>query len=146
MRSKQIQVGGQYRWVLVFDTGDEVIAQLEDFAREQALRASHFTAIGAFRRALLGYFDIETKRYLETPVETQVEVLALNGFITESDDGPSVHGHVTLGRADGMALGGHLLEGVVRPTLELVVSEAPHELRRKRDPTTGLPLIDLGSS
>jgi hypothetical protein len=31
----------------------------------------------------------------------------------------------------------------VRPTLELVVTESPAHLHKRKDPTTGLALIDL---
>jgi predicted DNA-binding protein with PD1-like motif len=145
MRAKRLHADGQTTWVLVFDTDDEVIGELQRFAREQGLGGSHFSGIGAFRRALLGYFDWKTKDYRRNPVEEQVEVVALTGFITEGADGPKVHTHVALGRSDGTAYAGHLLEGYVRPTLELEVDESPRHLRRRLDPESGLPLIDPGA-
>jgi predicted DNA-binding protein with PD1-like motif len=48
-----------------------------------------------------------------------------------------------LGKSDGTALGGHLLEARVRPTLELMLVESPTHLQRKHDPETGLALIRL---
>ncbi len=77
------------------------------------------------------------------PVYGYVEVLSLVGDIAVVDGEPEIHAHVVVGLADGAARGGHLLEAHVRPTLEVVVSEAPAYLRRKKDPETGLPLIDL---
>jgi len=56
----------------------------------------------------------------------------------------SRHAHIVVGRADGSARGGHLLEGHVWPTLEVVVEKLPRHLRRRTDPETGLALIDLG--
>ena len=38
---------------------------------------------------------------------------------------PKVHAHVVLGKADGSAHGGHLLEAHVRPTLEVTLIESP---------------------
>jgi uncharacterized protein len=55
-----------------------------------------------------------------------------------------VHAHIVVGRADGSTRGGHLLEGHIFPTLEVVVEELPKHLHRRRDPETGLALIDLG--
>jgi len=46
-----------------------------------------------------------------------------------------------LGRHDGSALAGHLLEGHVRPTLEIVLTESPRHLRKQLDPESGLALI-----
>jgi Mandelate racemase / muconate lactonizing enzyme, N-terminal domain len=47
-----------------------------------------------------------------------------------------------LGKADGTAHGGHLLEGHVRPTLEIVITETPRHRFRRLDPGSGLALID----
>jgi predicted DNA-binding protein with PD1-like motif len=145
MRAKQIhEERGQKTFALVFDTGDEVIAKLTNFAKENDLTAASLTAIGAFSDATLGYFDMERKEYKEIPVDEQVEVLSLVGDIAPKDDGePQVHAHVVVGRSDGATRGGHLLEAHVRPTLEVVLVESPEHLQRRTDAETGLPLIDL---
>ena len=44
------------------------------------------------------------------------------------------------------AMGGHLMEGHVRPTLEVILTESPRHLQRKFDPESGLALIDLQAS
>jgi hypothetical protein len=41
--------------------------------------------------------------------------------------------------------GGHLLEGKVRPTLEVVLTDTPAHLRRKKKADLGIALIDLDS-
>jgi predicted DNA-binding protein with PD1-like motif len=134
--------GGQKTFALVFDTGDEVVAGLTEFAEHNGLNAASLTAIGAFSEATLGYFDIEKKEYEKIPVEEQVEVLSLVGTVAPKEDGePQVHAHVVLGRSDGTTRGGHLLEARVRPTLEVIVVESPEHLRRETDEETGLPLL-----
>jgi predicted DNA-binding protein with PD1-like motif len=145
METKQIhEEGGQKTFALVFETGDEVMAGLSGFAKENGLDAASLTAIGAFSDATLGYFNIERKEYEEIPVGEQVEVLSLVGDIATKEDGePQVHAHVVVGRSDGTTRGGHLLEGHVRPTLEVILVESPEHLRRKSDEETGLALIDL---
>lgn len=134
---------GQRTFALVFDTGDEVMAGLLRFAGDERLTAASFTAIGAFERVVLGYFRLSTRNYERIPVDDQVEVLSLTGNVARTDDGPKVHAHVVIGRADASAQGGHLLEAHVRPTLEVVLVESPAHLCRTIDPTTGLPLLDL---
>ena len=148
MRAKQLrEEGAQKTFVLVFDTGDEAVLGLTEFARERGLDAAGFTAIGAFGAATLGYFDLDEKEYRKIPVREQVEVLSLEGNIARTGDGePQVHAHAVLGRSDGTTRGGHLLEGRVRPTLEVVLTETPAHLRRAMDQETGLPLIDIRDS
>jgi uncharacterized protein len=49
------------------------------------------------------------------------EILTLEGNAFPSDEGPVVHLHVTLGCADGRVLGGHLVDGAVYTTVELLL-------------------------
>jgi len=48
---------GQRTFVIVLDTGDEVMDQLQSFVAEQHISAAQFTAIGAFSDVILKYFD-----------------------------------------------------------------------------------------
>ena len=142
MKAKLLQEQGAKTYAVIFSTGDEVKSGLLSFAREKRLAGSHFTAIGAFSDVTLGYFDWETKAYKKIPVRGQVEVLSLVGDIALKENGePEVHAHVVLGKADGTAWGGHLMEAHVRPTLEVILVESPKHLQRKHDEETGLALI-----
>lgn len=131
--------------MLIFDTDDEVISGLTEFARDRSLTAAHFTAIGAFHAATLGFFDWEQKHDKRIPVQEQVEVLSLVGDIALKDDEPAVHAHVVVGKKDGTARGGHLMEAHVCPTLEVILVESPNFLQRRHDPASGLALIDVGA-
>jgi uncharacterized protein len=70
-------------------------------------------------------------------------VLSLLGDVAVSEGKPTLHIHAVLGRSDGSVVGGHLLEGHVRPTLEVVFVEPPAHLKKCKDPETGLALIAL---
>jgi predicted DNA-binding protein with PD1-like motif len=146
MKTKLIEDQAQKTYAVVFETGDEVMAGLLGFAVNHALSACHFTAIGAFEDVTLGYFDWTRKEYKEIPIHEQVEVLSLIGDITTIDGGHEVHAHVVLGKSDGTAYGGHLMEGRVRPTLEVMLVQSPAHLRRKMDRASGLALIELGAA
>jgi predicted DNA-binding protein with PD1-like motif len=139
MKSKDLRGGT----VLIFETGDEVISTLTNFAKQRSLSAAHFTAIGAFRDATLGYFDWQKKDYQKNQVNEQTEVVSLIGDIALDKGQPKVHAHVVIGKSNGMAMGGHLLEAHVRPTLELILQNDGDEWKRKFDPESGLALIDL---
>ena len=72
----------------------------------------------------------------------QVEVVSLLGDVALGPNGkPALHPHVVVSRADGSAMGGHLLEAHVRPTLEVVLTESPRHLHKRKDPASGLALI-----
>jgi predicted DNA-binding protein with PD1-like motif len=143
MKSKMLNQAPERTFALIFEKGDAVVPLLEAFAREQGLDASRFSAIGAFERAELGYFDWEKKDYERIPVDEQVEVLSLNGDIALDGEQPKVHAHAVLGRRDGSTVGGHLLQATVRPTLEVLLIESPGYLRKTCNRETGLALIDV---
>jgi uncharacterized protein len=144
MKSKLLSENPQKTFVLIFDTGDEVMKTLLDFAKQWRLAGSHFTAIGAFKDCVLGYYDWEKKDYKKIPIREQVELVSLIGDVAESDSGePKLHAHAVVGTTEGKAMAGHLIEARVRPTLELILTESPVHLRRKHDPTSGLALIRL---
>jgi predicted DNA-binding protein with PD1-like motif len=133
---------GLRTFAIVFATGDEPMRGLTHFAAQHQLKAAHFTAIGALSRAVVAFFDWESKNYRHIRIEEQVEVLSLVGDVTLERGEPKVHAHVVVGKANATAHGGHLIEAHVRPTLEVVLTEMPRHLERRFDPTSGLSLID----
>ncbi len=143
MKSKLIHEAEQKTFALIFDSGDECVALLEQFARDHRLSAAQITGIGAFQQVALGYFDWEQKSYLENRIDEQVEVVSLIGDVAEKDGEAKVHAHVVIAKRDGTAHGGHLLRATVRPTLELIINESPFHLAKKHDPQSGLALISI---
>jgi predicted DNA-binding protein with PD1-like motif len=141
------QTGQQRTFVVVLESGDEAMACLKGFVEEKNIEAAQLSAIGAFRSSILGYFDWESKDYQRIPVNEQAEVAAFIGDVVLGPDGkPSLHVHCVLGCRGGRALAGHLLEGHVRPTLEVVVTDSPAHLRKRHDPESGLALIAPAAS
>ena len=141
MRSQAL---GDKTFILVFEKGDEAMSELARFSRERRIVGAQFTGIGAFQDVTLGYFDREKKDYERIPLAEQVEVLTLAGDVALEDGEAKVHAHVVVGKRDGTAHGGHLLEGHVWPTLEVVLTESPVPLCKRSDPETGLALISPG--
>lgn len=145
MKSKLVhEAHGHRTFVVVLGIGDEIRECISGFAEQQRLSAAQITAIGAFQRATIRFYDWETKEYQPIPIEEQVEVVSLNGDIALDKDGkPKLHLHAMFGRRDGSAMGGDLKEGIVRPTLEVIITESPAHLRRVEDSETGLSLIRI---
>jgi predicted DNA-binding protein with PD1-like motif len=137
---------GERTVAIVLDTGDDVLNSLDRAVRDLSLGAASFTAIGAFERVVLGFFDLDARDYRRIPVDEQVEVVSLVGDVTRESGEPKLHAHVVVAKRDGTAHGGHLLEARVRPTLEIMLVESPSHLERRFDPATGLSLISLTSA
>jgi predicted DNA-binding protein with PD1-like motif len=147
LKAREVSVlpNGQKTYALIFAKGDEVMSGLTAFAVQQKVTAGYFTAIGALRRAKFGWFDLEHQAYRNIPVDEQVEVVSLIGDVGLANDKSQVHTHGAVGLPDGQVRGGHLLEAVVFPTLEVFFTTLPSTLVKKRDAETTLFLFDLAS-
>jgi predicted DNA-binding protein with PD1-like motif len=141
------EIGGKRTFAVVLASGDKVVSELEDFIKHQRIGAAQITGIGAFSEVTLKYFDWSSKQYQDIPVKEQVEVASLIGDVAVAPSGePTLHIHLVVGKRDGSAMAGHLGNGTVRPTLELIVEESPAHLRKVKDRESGLALIQLEDS
>jgi len=127
---------------IILAKGDEVMSGLTDFARQNKVTSASFTAIGAFSRATVAWFDDGRKEFKLVPIEQQVELVSMIGDIALVNDQPSVHTHVAVASSDGTVRGGHVIKAFVFPTLELFMTVYPTPLHKESDKATGLKLID----
>jgi uncharacterized protein len=143
MQSKLLyEEGGKRTFALILQTGDEAMACLQQVAIRELLAASQITAIGGHaqchaRRLRLGVADLPA----DPRRRASGGCLASRRYRPRPDRTPSVHVHAVLGRRDGTALAGHLQEGYVRPTLEIIVTESPAHLCKVKDEASGLAVI-----
>ena len=143
MKSRLVwEQAGERTFVVVLDAGDEAFAAITDFANRNRLGGASLTAIGAFKRVTVGWFDLRARTYRPIEIDQQCEGLTLLGDIVIGDDGKaSLHMHAVLGLEDGSTRGGHFLKGIVRPTLEVTIVEVTTHLRRRKPPGPGIALV-----
>ena len=112
MKSRLVwEQAGERTFVVVLDAGDEAFAAITDFANKNDLGGASLSAIGAFERATVGWFDLRSKTYKPIEIDEQCEGLTLLGDIAIGDDGKaSLHMHAVLGLSDGTTRGGHFLK------------------------------------
>jgi predicted DNA-binding protein with PD1-like motif len=130
------------KYVLVFAPGDEVLSGIADFANKYDVKDAHFTAIGALKKAISGWYDASKKAYKLNHINQQVELVSLIGNISLLNGKPVVHAHFAAGLPDGKVEGGHLIEAYTFPTVELFITVEPTPIYKLLDQHTGLNLID----
>ena len=144
MRSTLLHEANQLRrYLLVFSTNDQVNETILDFATEEQIHSAQLSGIGGFSSVTLGYFDWNTKEYKPIKIDEQVEVVSFQGNLSMFEGNPKLHVHAAIGKSDGSAWAGHLLDAVVRPTLELFVTVFPGEIERVMDRESKIPLIRI---
>ena len=146
MKAQLISSGqGTKEYVVIFSQGDEAYSGLLDFAEEYHITSGHFTAIGALRSAVLAWYDPQKKMYRENRINDQIEVASMVGDFALYQGRPALNTHMVVGHRDGTAEGGHVIEAVVSPTLEVFVTVDPVPLHKKYDPASDLTVIDPDS-
>ncbi|HWB28006.1 MAG TPA: PPC domain-containing DNA-binding protein [Chitinophagaceae bacterium] len=143
MKYKLLNDDIQKTYALVLESGEEVMACLNDFAGKNDIHSARFSAIGAFSHTTVGFFDFSIKDYKKNVFDEQMEVLTITGDISTYKGKIKIHTHAVLGRKDGTAHGGHLLKAIVHPTLEIIVTSSVPYLERAMDADSGIPLIKL---
>lgn len=130
-------------YVVRLATGEEIVGAVTRFARDMRIDTGAVTGIGSVNNVVLGYFDMATKEYLKKTIEPDTEIVSLAGNIALKEGQAFPHLHVTLGTRDFQAFAGHLFEGRVAATCELVIRHLPGIVQRKKDDATGLFLLDV---
>ena len=130
-------------WMLRLDEGERLPEALVAWARAEGIRAAAVVSgIGLVRDTELGY--LRNGRYEPATFREPMELLALGGSIADVDGAPSVHLHLTGGRADHTAVGGHLLRSTVALLAEIGVRTFPrHRFSRPEIPGTTLRRLEL---
>jgi uncharacterized protein len=132
---------GIKEFTLIFAKGDEVLSGVNDFVKQQKVGSARFTAIGALQSAKTAWFDLAKKSYKVNIINKQCELISLIGDIGLYEGTPTVHAHFSVGFETGAVKGGHLIEAVTFPTVELFMTVFPVALDKELDPDTDLKLF-----
>lgn len=142
MKSKAINDGVERVFVFILNQGEEAFEAITEFANRENITGASVSAIGAFSRAKVGWFDFAAKTFKPIEVNEQCEVLSLLGDVAQDDDGrPACI--FTLCSACRMARGTYPLSGSVQPTLEVTITEIVVHPRRKKRPDLIIALISI---
>jgi len=114
---------------------------IEEYCEAQQLASGYVSGIGAIRKLVFSFYDFKKKKYLETTIEENLEMISLTGNISLKDGKAFPHLHVSAGKRDGTVLGGHCAPGTIVYPGELFIFEMEgKEFQRKKDEETGLYL------
>jgi predicted DNA-binding protein with PD1-like motif len=143
MKSKVLEsVGDRRKFLLVLAPGEEAVASITQFSKNEGIEGASVSGIGAFSDSSLGYFNPSTKEFTQNDINEQTEVLSMIGNIAVQDgEGIHLHIHTVLGCRDGTTRGGHLVSGNVNPTMELIIEEHEAHMARGVDSATGFVLL-----
>ncbi len=110
------------RTVIRFDVGEQFPETLADWCEKEKVEAAAIVAgIGMLENIRIGRYN--GKEYATEKVQPSSEILSLQGNVSMKEGKPFVHLHVSFADEDMSARGGHLFNGTVSMTIELVMLE-----------------------
>ncbi len=129
--------------VIRLEKDEEIVTALKEALQRAGIEGGFFYGLGVGKDLQLGYFDAVEKNYIRKDFAGEYEFTNLSGNVSIADGQIMVHCHVTITDNEFQAFGGHLFEGLVPATLEIIVFPFSKPLTRSQDKTTGLNLLDL---
>lgn len=129
-------------YVLVLERGEELVASLEQFAREQNLDSAWVSGLGGASDITISWYDLKTQRYVDRTITDALEILSLTGNLSTVDGKPFWHLHGTFAGRDYAAFGGHVKQLIVGLTCELLITPLETSMTRRHDEETDLKLLD----
>ncbi len=127
--------------LLRFDTGEDVVAVLSVYCKENTITAASFSALGASKDTTLAYYNLDTKQYEDHTFTEDLEILNLSGNIAVMDNKHIIHCHGVFGRKDCSTIGGHIKKLIVSATCEMFITRMEGKHERAYDEQTGLNLL-----
>ncbi|MDY0362721.1 MAG: DNA-binding protein [Desulforegulaceae bacterium] len=127
--------------------GCDLLMELTKICEEKSITLGKITAIGAVKKAVLGYYNTDKFEYEDHIINEPMELLNLTGNVSLKDGKTMVHCHVTLSDKSGKALGGHLFPETIVFACEYIIEKFDgNKLSREFDKETGLALWPVDKS
>jgi predicted DNA-binding protein with PD1-like motif len=123
--------------------GLDLVQFITELAEKKGITVAAFTAIGALKRANLGFYDQESHEYREITIDSPHEIASCIGNISVKDGKPFVHAHAVLADEEGNTKAGHLVSGIVFAAEVHLRKLKGVKLERKHDEVTDLSLWDI---
>ena len=123
--------------------GEEIIKNiLVACKKHNVITGVILSGIGQLKNVKLGYFK-KKNDYSPELFNTPTELISLSGNICKQDEKYILHAHVTLSDEKKKVIGGHLIEGIINITAEIVILKSNINISRVYDDETGLENLEL---
>lgn len=132
-----------YGYLVRLELGERVFESLKKFIKEKKIKSGIFWAIGAMSPVQLSFYDLPKKKYLKYEVDYPVEVVSCQGNIAWMEEEVIIHCHGVFSDRVGKTVGGHINEGIVGPTLEVIIFNGKERVERLFNNGVGLNLLDI---
>ena len=131
------------KFVIRIDKGEEIIGTLTTFCKDNNIKLGTITGIGSTKKATIGLFDTQSKKYHSIELTGDYEIDQLTGNICTMNGKIYIHAHVNLSDISYKTFGGHLNSAIVSGTFETVIDAINGDVGREFSETIGLNLFKM---
>lgn len=131
------------KYLIRLERGEKIIESIKKFCADNKINCGYFSGIGALGEVELGHYIVENKKYSSKVFKQPLEIVNLTGNIATMDNEVYLHCHITLSDEEMKAIAGHLVEGKIAATCEIILVKLDMEVNRKHDDFIGLNLLDI---
>ena len=103
------------------DEGEEIMDSIYKIINKYDIVSGWINGIGAMENIRIGSYDISKKDYHEVDFKGDYELTSLIGNITQKQENPFVHAHITMSDHKCRAFGGHLFYATITATGEFFI-------------------------
>ncbi len=136
---KYTKFGNKY--VIRLEKDEEIVSSLKDLCKKEKISLGTIGGIGAVGEVEVGYFETKTKKYHSKVLKGDMEILNLNGNISEMNGDVYLHLHITVADENLNAMGGHLNSAVISATGEIIIDVIDGKVDREFNEEVGLNLL-----
>lgn len=128
-------------YIIRLDIGDEVVTCLKVFCRDNHIKLGSIMGIGTTNDAQIGLLETGTKVYHPQVYTGDMEIVGMNGTISQMNGEIYLHIHAALALPSHEAIGGHLDYAVVSAVAEIVVRSIDGIVEREYSDVAGVNLL-----
>ena len=125
------------------ERAERIVETLKNFCVKNKIKCGYFSGIGALGEAELAHYIVENKKYTSKTLKQPLEIVNMAGNVTTMNREVYLHCHIILSDEKMNAIAGHLKEGIISATCEIVLVKLNMDIGRKHDDFIGLNLLDL---
>jgi len=129
------------KWVVSINIEEEVVETLKKFCKDNKIKLGTISGIGAVKRATIGFYNLETKKYYPKELDGDYEITSLLGNISTMGGEIYLHLHINLADSTYNTFGGHLNSAIIGGVGEFIIEEIDGEIERGFNKEVGLNLL-----
>lgn len=130
-------------WLLRFEIEEDFLESLSAWAQANGVKSGFFNGVGGAKSTSLGFYDVSQKQYHFQELDSFLEVVSINGNLTQNNGQFKIHAHAVLSDDQLRTYGGHVQKLVVGGTLEIFFTPFDVIVGRQHSDVIGLDLLDI---